>query len=128
METEIELINIGIGLLDTFQAKKSIDFFTQAIDINPNNSKTFELRGIAFFRILNIPAALNDTSKAIELDSANHNSWFNKGEIFKHKREYEEAEYCYIQANKLNPDSFVYLNGLVETCTFLKKYETSINY
>ena len=128
MQSETEFLNIGTGFLDTFRYKKAIDYFTKAIEINPKNSQIFELRGIAWFRIFNIDQALNDTSKAIELDEENHAAWYNKGEILKFKNEYEAAEACYNQANKMYAGSFFYLTGLIQTCYSQKKYNETIEY
>ena len=128
METEEDLIKFGVGFLNTNKFIKAIDYFTQAIELNPKNSETFELRGIASFQIFNIEQALNDTSKAIELDMNNHRAWFNKGEILKFKKEYTEAELCYTQADKLYPDSNFYLTGLIQTKKALKKYDQSIEF
>jgi len=126
MQTESELIEIGVGLLETRKYKKSIEIFTQAIQINPANSEVFELRGIANFRLFSIEEALTDTSKAIEIDSENHRAWYNKGEILKYQAKYEEAEYCYRQADKIYQHSLFYLTGLIETTLAQKKYDESI--
>jgi tetratricopeptide (TPR) repeat protein len=92
MHTEQELIKFGIGALDTNKYIKAIEYFTQAIELNATNSETFELRGIAWFKIFNVEQALSDTSKSIELNTMNHRGWFNKGEILKYKKDYIEAE------------------------------------
>lgn len=128
MQTEEELIKFGVGFLDTNKFIKAIEYFTQAIELNSKNSGTFELRGIAWFQIFNIEQALNDTSKAIELDIKNHRAWFNKGEILKYKKEYTEAEFCFSQADKLYPDSNFYLTGLIQTSKALKKYHQTIEF
>jgi tetratricopeptide (TPR) repeat protein len=128
MQTEEELIKFGVGSLDTNKFIKAIEYFTQAIELNSKNSETFELRGIAWFKIFNIEQALHDTIKAIELDIINHRAWFNKGEILKYKKEFIEAEFCYIQADKLYPDSNFYLTGLIQTSKALKKYQQSIEF
>lgn len=128
MQNETELIEIGIGLLETHKYKKSIEIFTQAIQINPINSEIFELRGIANFKLFAIDEALSDTSKAIEIDVENHRAWYNKGEILKYKAEYEEAEYCYRQADKIYPQSLFYLTGLIETTLAQKKYAETISF
>ena len=128
MESETEIIEIGTGFLESFKYKKAIEFFTRAIEINPSNSQTFELRGIAWYRILEIENALADISKAIELDKQNHNAWYNKGEILKYKKHYTEAELCYKEADYIYPGSFFYITGLIQTSLALKKYPEAIKY
>lgn len=128
IQSEAELLKIGIGLLDTNKYKKAIEFFSQVIEINPANAESYEYRAIASFKIYDVESALADIQKALELDPENHNAWFTKGEIFRYKKEYEQAEFCYIQADKIYPDSFVYLTGLMQAASPQKKYSEAIGY
>lgn len=128
MKSEAELLKIGTGLLDTSKYQKAIDVFSEVIEINSENSEAYELRGIANFRILNIENAMTDISKAIAINPDSHQAWFNKGEIFKKRKNYKEAEICYLEANKLYPDSLFYLSGLIQTNHALKKYDDAISY
>jgi len=128
MQSEEELIKIGSGLLDTSKYQKAIELFSEVIQLNPANSDAYELRSIANFRILNIENALTDISKATELNPNSHQAWFSKGEIFRQKKVYKEAEICYLQANRLYPDSLFYLTGLIQTSYALRKYEYVVDY
>jgi tetratricopeptide (TPR) repeat protein len=128
MHTEDELLKIAMGLLDTNKYKKSIEFFTQAIEKNPLNAMSYGNRAIAWFKILDIESALGDVQKAIELDSQYHEAWFMKGEILRQRKEFREAEDCYKHADKLYPDSLYYLTGLMQTASSQKKYGDTIAY
>jgi tetratricopeptide (TPR) repeat protein len=128
MQSEEELLKIGVGLLETFKYKKAIEFFTQVIEINPANPDSYEYRGIARFKIYDVDAALNDLDKAVELKPENHQAWYTKGEILRYKKEYALAEYCHLQADGIYPDSFVYLTGLIQTASAQKKYAETIGY
>lgn len=128
MQTERELINIASGFLETNKYLKAIEFFTIAIELNPLNAESFELRGIAWFRIFDIEKALTDITKAIELDPDNHRAWYYKGDILKYTKQAQDAEICYLKANELYPDSLFYLTGLIETGVALKKYDNALNY
>lgn len=85
MQSEVELLKIGTGLLDTFKYQKALEVFSSVIKLNPENSEAYELRAIANFRILNIESALEDISKAIQINPDSHQAWFNKGEILERK-------------------------------------------
>ncbi|HVY76286.1 MAG TPA: tetratricopeptide repeat protein [Puia sp.] len=126
--SESELIKIGTGLLDTFKYKKAIDYFSEAIQLNPANVEAFVLRGIANFKVLNISDSLDDISKAIDLDGENHLAWFNKGEIFWYKGELQGAEICYQKSNELSPGNLFYLTGLIQVNLKQKKPDMVIQY
>jgi len=128
MQSEEELIKIGTSLLETFKYKKAIEVFTDAIKMNSFNSEIYTLRGMANYQILNIEEALADFSRAVALDPSNHQAWFNTGEILWQRKEYNEAYACYLEADRIYPDSLFYLSGLVLTSHALKKYSKTINY
>src|SRR5437762_14078946 len=115
MQSEKEFMEIGIGFLETFKYNKAIEYFSKAIEINPYNSESFELRGVSWFSLYNIEQSIEDTNKAINLDKENHRAWYNKGEILKYKKIYGEADQCYLEANRIYPDSLYYLTGLIQT-------------
>lgn len=128
MNSEKELFDIATGLLDTFKYQRAIEFFTKVIAINPSNAEAFNLRGISNFKVYNIEQALADLSHAVELDPSNHSAWFNKGEILRFRKDIKEAEYCYRQANSINPDSLDYVAGLASVHMRLKKFRDAITY
>ena len=123
-----ELIQIGIGFLDTGKYEKAIEYFTKSIETDPNYSEAYEYRGIAQYKILKIPEALTDLNKAVKINPQNHNAWFNKGEIHFFRKEFIEAEACYLKANETYTGSFFYLSGLAEVSLKLKKYQPALNY
>jgi len=128
MISEIELMNIATGFLDTNKYKEAIEFFTKVIDINPANSQAFELRGVAWYNLNDPERALQDSDLAIQVDNENHPAWYNKGLLLMHKELYTDAEFCFKEADKLYPDSLSYITGIIQTTFRQKKYEASIHY
>ncbi len=123
-----ELIELGTGFLDTFKYEKAIEYFSRAILLDPHLAEPYEYRGIAFYKILKIPEALQDLGKAVELDPVNHQAWYNKGEIHFYRKEFNLAEAAYLKANEIYGGSFFYLSALAETKLKLKQYQQAADY
>ncbi|MBS1663812.1 MAG: tetratricopeptide repeat protein [Bacteroidetes bacterium] len=128
VRSEEGLLKIAVGFLGTNKYKKAIELFTQVIEINPASAIAYGHRALALFKVLDVEAALKDVGRAIVLEPHYHDSWFTKGEIHRHRKEYGEAEECYKHADRLCPRSFYYLMGLVKATSAQKKYGDSIAY
>ena len=57
-------LKIGMGLYNS-----AIDDFTRAIELDPNDAKAYNNRGIAYRYLGEYQQAIDDSTKAIELDS-----------------------------------------------------------
>lgn len=56
---------------------KAVEFYTMALQFNPNHFKAIFNRGFAFDKLRMYNDAINDYTKAIEIDSKNAFAFYN---------------------------------------------------
>jgi len=124
--SEMELIDIGLGFLDTERYIRAIDFFSHAIAVNPQSSQAYEFRGLAWLRLLEDEKAIADTEQAIGLDPENFNALANLGGIYLGKQDYGKAETYYQKSLDIFPESLQNLTSLAFAQFHAKKYDECI--
>ncbi|GJZ20880.1 protein SGT1 homolog B-like protein [Tanacetum coccineum] len=84
--------------------KLAVDYYSQAIALDPNSSHLFSDRAQANIKLNNFNEALADASKAIELDSSNAKAYLRKGTACFSLEEYDTAKTAFEAGCKLAPD------------------------
>src|SRR5688500_6885922 len=119
----VELKKIGIGFLDNQRYHQAIDFLSRSILLDKNDPESFDLRGVAFFRILETDKAISDLHRAIELDPEYYFAHSHLGEIAIHMEDFNKAEEYYGNAVKLNDGNLEYLSFLALAKSRLRKLD-----
>lgn len=103
-------------LFDQGNFKKSIQFYSLAIEKDPNNAHIISQRGVAFFRIGRNDEALYDLNLALKLEPDNPYRYSSRAFILSNINRIDEAISDYEKAVKLDPsDSIAYNNlGLLQ--------------
>lgn len=91
-ETEAETyLLIGMRYLQDEDNKRAINFFSSAIDKNPNLAEAYQFRCIAHFSLKEYQAALNDFNNALTLEPTLENVYFFRALYFIQFKLYGES-------------------------------------
>ena len=85
--------------------KWSIPDFDKAIELDPDNTNAYRLRGVAYNNLGQNDQALQDLNKAIELNSNDISAHYNRGIAYYNLKQYEQAVQDFNQAIKFYPYS-----------------------
>ncbi|MFX0173916.1 MAG: tetratricopeptide repeat protein [Candidatus Hodarchaeota archaeon] len=98
----------GIKLIKQVENEKAITFLLKALKNDPNNPDIHRHLGIAFANLGDHTSAVTHFRKAIHLEPAHHQTWWNLGNIYEIKKQYHEASQAYQEAAniaaKINPE------------------------
>ncbi|MDJ0626238.1 MAG: tetratricopeptide repeat protein [Candidatus Caenarcaniphilales bacterium] len=102
--------NQGIDKFNERNFNEAISFFSQAIEINPQYANAYLSRGIAYRKLQNNLAAIEDYSKAIELEPS-ASAYLNRGVARSRINDSNGALIDYSKAIDMQPDYIAaYLN------------------
>ncbi|XP_071686199.1 protein SGT1 homolog B-like [Rutidosis leptorrhynchoides] len=82
----------------------AVDYYSQAIAINPNNADLFSDRAQANIKLENFTEAVSDANKAIELDPSNSKAYLRKGTACFKLEEYHTAKAAFEAGASLVPE------------------------
>ena len=88
--------SLGYNLYKQKKFSESIEFFNQAININPNNYKSLFNIGNIYFKTKKYKEAINYYKKAIEINNLIPDATFYIAESFKNLENYSEAYKYYL--------------------------------
>ena len=75
-----------------------------------------------FFLILNKEEdAMNCYNDALSIDLKDLDAWYNKALLFHKRKQYTQAEYCYSQVLKIDPDFFPAINKRIDVIEKINK-------
>ena len=101
----------------------AITHYTAAIELNPENVRAYNNRGIAYRRIGNLDAAIADYSRAIYLNPENARAYNNRGVAYRHRGDFDAAIVDYSRAIELNPKNAGAYCNRGEAWLHLKEWE-----
>jgi len=117
---------IGLIEFDEKNYEKSLKFFNESLQINPNNSECYSNRGIVNFRLKNIDAAISDYKKAILIDKNNYNAYFNLGNLYKKIGRLEESVENFSKAILINKNHYIAYHNRAVVKELLLKFDEAI--
>ena len=95
------------GFEETSNREKEMEYYSKAIDLNPNLVKAFIYRGLANMHTEHYDDAIADYDEAIRLDPKNLVAYIGRGHVKRKLEQYEEAILDYNEAIKINPNEGV---------------------
>ena len=84
---------------------KAVESFTEYINLNPNDAKGYEKRGLSYQELRRYQEALTDYDKAIELNTESSDVYGKRGHIYRDLGQYKEAIKDYDKWLKLDPET-----------------------
>ncbi len=88
--------------------EKEMEYYSKAIDLNPNLVEAFIYRGLANMHTEHPDEAIEDYTEAIRLDPKNIVAWIGRGHVKRKWEQYEEAILDYEEAIKIAPNQGVH--------------------
>jgi len=101
----------GDRYYDLEQYEEAVKSYTEAIQLQANNSMFYNNRGCAYGGLGEYDKAISDYNKAIELDSFNSTAYHNRGYTYNNLKEYEKAISDYGKAIELSPNNATAYNN-----------------
>lgn len=87
---------------ETKNYEQALEFFNEAISLNPNISDGYRGRGFVYYYLKNYSQAISDCNKSIELNPTDEFSYNNRGIIHLAIKNYLQASNDFTQAINLN--------------------------
>ena len=85
--------------------EEALGTLTKAVELNPQNARSWAIKGQALKFLKRYEEALEASTKAVELSPQNARSWMIKGDILGYLGRYEEALEASTKAVELNPQN-----------------------
>jgi tetratricopeptide (TPR) repeat protein len=106
---------------------KEIEYYTKAIELNPNMTAAFIYRGLSNMHQDHPDEAIEDYTEAIRLEPKNIVAWIGRGHVKKKWYQYKEAILDYEEAIKIAPTEGVHYGAkgvcIYEICN--QKFENN---
>jgi tetratricopeptide (TPR) repeat protein len=87
---------------------KEIEYYTKAIELNPNMTAAFIYRGLSNMHQNHPDEAIEDYTEAIRLDPKNIVAWIGRGHVKRTWNQYEDAILDYEEAIRIAPTEGVH--------------------
>ena len=97
------LLNQGAALLEEDNYDLSIDYFSKAIETNPNLANAYYNRATAYYAIGLINKAITDYTKAIVINPWHEFAYNNRGVAYYEIGQFDKAISDYTKALEINP-------------------------
>ena len=106
--------------------KKSIEHYTVAANLNPNNAPVYNNRGLAYFKSDKFRSAIGDFTTAIQFNPNYVDAYNNRGLAYYKKDEAENAIKDFTKAIQLNPNDDKAYNNRGRVYTDKGDYDLAI--
>ena len=135
---EYNLFNLGIQSLNSKDYNLATHYYSEIININPNNYQAYYNKGLAKYYLADnkkenkeeynklMNEAIEDYNKAIELNPNLSEAYNNRGIVKSKLGNYKEAIEDFNKAIELNPDYYKAYSNIADSKMNLEKYEEAL--
>ena len=102
---KIALLNEGKKLFSRGNYKAALLYFDQALELDPDNSKLWDTRGVALSRVGLKEEAQESFEVALDLEPDNSRAWSNLGVLYASQARFEEAVNSFDHSLELEQDN-----------------------
>lgn len=111
----------------TREYKKSIKYYTNAIELEPSNAEYYNSRSLYYYLLREYEMAIEDYTKAILLEPSNAEYYNNRGDCYYYGlNEYEKAIEDYTKAIQFEPSNAECYKSRGDCYYWLDEYEKAI--
>lgn len=111
LHRSVLLYNIAQVYTATREYEKALEYFTAAMEMDPNYSEYHNERGSVYLAMGRFDEAIRDYQDAIRLSAPYHEVWANLGQCYRQMGRMEDAVEAYSRALDLEPGVEVARNG-----------------
>ena len=126
-ETPQILYGLGMACFWLEQYRKSLDYLTEALQVEPFYILAFAWRGRIYRHLNEKEQAKIDCDRAISIEPQDDKDWLGRGDAFYLLRQYERALTSYDKAIELKPDSHLAWKNRGDVLFSLDRYERAIS-
>ncbi len=116
------------GAEKTQLLNQAIEAFTKSLEILPTYSDAWGQRGLAYFRLKQMDAALYDYLQSVKFNPTNTTSLNNLGSLYFETKRYQEAKQTFEKAIRANPKYVDALANYASTLGTLGDFNSAITY
>ena len=116
----------GNKLRDEGNHKQAEKFFSEAIELNPENALAWHNRGWAYIEQKRYKQALDDFNKASQLSPNSELPYFGRGWVYNLQKEYDAAIKQYDKVIELNPKYAVAWNNRGAAKSWLNRMQEAL--
>lgn len=117
----------GDRYYDLEQYEEAVKSYTEAIQLQANNSMFYNNRGYVYGGLGEYDKAIDDYSRSIELNPNNADSHVNRGYVYDKLKRYNEAISDYCRAIELDPNDAIAYNNRGNTYINLGRTDEAIS-
>jgi tetratricopeptide (TPR) repeat protein len=103
--TAHDWLNLGRQQFQAEQYSQALQYFNQALNLDPTLTDAWNGRGAALKKLGNFSEALAAYDCALQLDPNSYKAWCNKGLLLEDLKDYSNAVTCYETALNLQPNA-----------------------
>jgi tetratricopeptide (TPR) repeat protein len=119
---------MGVVLSERGYHENSIQYFNNALGINPSDEEIYYNRGLAYYYTQNYTFAIDDFNKAITIKPDYYDAYNNRGIAYGNLANYESALSDFNVVLENRPESFTTLNNIGLNYFKLGKYDFAQKY
>merc|ERR1712048_476464 len=117
------LIAEGEKLYNNGEPDKALEFYAQALTLEPVNKHALVARSKCYLRIGNVEAALNDANLSLKEDKLFHRGLYQKAEALYQKGDFEMALVNFHRGYKKRPELVEFKLGIEKSKEAIMKIE-----
>lgn len=118
-------VNIGAIYKIKGDFKKAVNFYVEAIKINPKNSFSYNNLGNLFKELKDYKLAIRAYTDAIKINQKDYNAYNNLGILYETIGDLDKAIIAYKEVVRINPNHAKAINNIAVVLYKQKKYKES---
>jgi tetratricopeptide (TPR) repeat protein len=108
------------------ESKKAIEYWNEAIKLQPDSAETYTRRGIAYDNLGQHQRAIEDFNEAVRLPSNSADVYYNRGNAYANLKQYQKAIEDFNATIRLKPDFAIAYNNRGDAFSNIGQHEQAI--
>ncbi|MCK5310923.1 MAG: tetratricopeptide repeat protein [Desulfobacteraceae bacterium] len=121
-----EFFEQGVRMLQQGKHQEAVGYFTQSIQLDPGNAKTFKNRGVSYMKLKKNDLAIEDFEKAAAINPELKGLYSNLGAAWYQKKNFQKAVFYYDKEISLDTSQYIFYFNRALANASLKNYAKAI--